>query len=74
MKLANIVKLKSKKHHPRRPHSTRRCNLCKLRFSTQTKFDRICHRCKQTNPLYRFSEWLPEHEQAVFHLNSRLIA
>ena len=43
----------------------RRCNLCAKKFTQRTGFDRYCHTCKAENDLLKFSDWLPEVDEAV---------
>jgi hypothetical protein len=74
MKTGRVVQFKTTRDSGGACDRARRCNLCKVVFPTRTKFDRICHRCKQTDPLYRFSEWLPDKDQVMLDLESRLIA
>jgi len=34
------------------------CNICELRFTPHTKFDRFCADCKKLSDVYKFSEWV----------------
>ena len=34
------------------------CNICGVRFTEDTKFDRFCESCRTTSELYHYSEWL----------------
>ena len=43
----------------------KRRNLCGQDFHPRTTFDRFCPNCKDENELFRFSEWLPELDQAI---------
>ena len=50
----------STKKHRKHAKSNRQCNLCGNKFSTVGAHILFCSRCRESNDVIRFSEWLPE--------------
>ena len=63
--------LKRKPLWKKKDPKKRKCNLCNTPFTVQTRFDRICHPCKQSNPVYRFYECVPSREAVFLDLFGR---
>lgn len=72
--MRKVIGIRKKKAKKDGSHSSRRCNLCSARFSTRSKFDRICSVCKESSPLYRFHDWIPSRDDVCFNLESRVSA
>lgn len=37
-----------------------RCNLCNRSFSSHSRHIRFCEKCRVTDEIYRYAEWLPD--------------
>jgi len=61
-------KTKSMKFSPLRRlnlHKSRPCNICGEIYRPHSSFDRYCGQCKHREELLRFSDWLPEIDEAL---------
>jgi hypothetical protein len=52
-------------NHGKRDKQNRLCNLCTQEFLTHTLFDRYCEECREKSELLKFSDWLPELDEAI---------
>lgn len=50
-----VIYLRSSKEKTER----KACNLCQVKFTAHSKFERFCPDCKESSELYHFHEWLP---------------
>ena len=65
----NALKIKRSldlcRQRPKPSPEQRPCNLCQESFTPHTVFDRYCRKCKIESEILKFSEWLPEIDEAL---------
>lgn len=41
------------------------CNICGNTFQARSVFQRFCYRCKESEEMLRFMDWLPEVDDSL---------